>query len=327
MSTGAFMEPELPRQTRFHTNILLRLWSLCGNSRRQLQSSRKHREWVECMSKGREAVFRVTLTKKEKRTAWHSHKLPRPFRRLPTQIRDLLRDIARSWIAHPALRLLPLGCTVCSYPSYPMIKLKKPARKHSYRYRFLRLTTFDQVELRTLKKHMVIVQSMLVTAKMMSMKRKIVSALEGIVHIICFRWYPWYAISHWAPSWFDKESAVSSIAIAWKLAGSVVDRPRRVRTLHVGATNFWEHFITDGSQSMVWNTRYSDVTLKHRTATLFKYLLQEYKLRVMKSKRVSKVYTVATLIRNFYVSLYGSQTSNYFDIDLRESYPNFGKVY
>ena len=63
------------------------------------------------------------------------------------------------------------------------------------------------------------------------------------------------------------------------------------------------------------------------TATLFKYLLQEYKLRVMTSKRVSKVYTVALLIRNFYVSLYGSQTSKYLDINLRESYPNFLEKY
>ena len=63
------------------------------------------------------------------------------------------------------------------------------------------------------------------------------------------------------------------------------------------------------------------------TATLFKYFLHEHKLRVMKSERVTKVYIVATLFRNFYVSLYGCQTSNYFNINLLEEYPNFLEKY
>ena len=63
------------------------------------------------------------------------------------------------------------------------------------------------------------------------------------------------------------------------------------------------------------------------TATLFKFLQQEHKLRVMKSTRVTELYTVATLFRNFYVSLYGCQTSNYFDINLNEDYPNFLEKY
>ena len=50
------------------------------------------------------------------------------------------------------------------------------------------------------------------------------------------------------------------------------------------------------------------------TATDFAYLKNTDKLRVMESKNVTRVYTVATLFRNFKVGLYGSQTSNYFDI-------------
>ena len=51
------------------------------------------------------------------------------------------------------------------------------------------------------------------------------------------------------------------------------------------------------------------------TASLFKYFLQEHKLRLMKSERVTKVYIVATLFRNFHV------------FNLMEQYPNFLEKY
>ena len=50
------------------------------------------------------------------------------------------------------------------------------------------------------------------------------------------------------------------------------------------------------------------------TATDFAFLKNTDKLRLMESSNVAKVYTVATLFRNFKVGLYGSQTSNYFNI-------------
>lgn len=50
------------------------------------------------------------------------------------------------------------------------------------------------------------------------------------------------------------------------------------------------------------------------TATDFAYLKNTDKLRLMESSNVTKVYTVATLFRNFKVELYGSQTSNYFNL-------------
>jgi hypothetical protein len=50
------------------------------------------------------------------------------------------------------------------------------------------------------------------------------------------------------------------------------------------------------------------------TGMLFKYVLCARKMQLLKSDYVSKVYTVATLFRNFHVALYGSQTSNYFNI-------------
>ena len=50
------------------------------------------------------------------------------------------------------------------------------------------------------------------------------------------------------------------------------------------------------------------------TATDFAYLKNTDKLRIMESKNVTRVYTVATIFRNFKVGLYGSQTSNYFNV-------------
>lgn len=48
------------------------------------------------------------------------------------------------------------------------------------------------------------------------------------------------------------------------------------------------------------------------TGSLFKYVNRPEKLRILASSRVSKVYTVATLLRNFHCCLYGNQTSCYF---------------
>ena len=63
------------------------------------------------------------------------------------------------------------------------------------------------------------------------------------------------------------------------------------------------------------------------TASLFRYLGAKYKLQLLKSgDTVTKIYTVATILRNLYVILYGCQTSNYFnlrlDTDFLEKYIN-----
>jgi hypothetical protein len=50
------------------------------------------------------------------------------------------------------------------------------------------------------------------------------------------------------------------------------------------------------------------------TGKLFRYLTNVDKLKLMQSEHVSKVYTVATLFRNFHVALYGGQNANYFNI-------------
>ena len=52
------------------------------------------------------------------------------------------------------------------------------------------------------------------------------------------------------------------------------------------------------------------------TAALFKCVCNKHKLKLLQSKSVSKIYTVATILRNLHIGLYGCQSSNYFDLDV-----------
>jgi hypothetical protein len=67
-----------------------------------------------------------------------------------------------------------------------------------------------------------------------------------------------------------------------------------------------------------WNQRLKHVRISIEwndggTAALYEYIAHKEKLRVLVSKTVAKVYTVATLLRNCHVMLYGCQLSNFFD--------------
>ena len=52
------------------------------------------------------------------------------------------------------------------------------------------------------------------------------------------------------------------------------------------------------------------------TANIFKYLGLHWKLELLKSDTVSKIYTVATILRNCKAILRGTQCSNYFNVRL-----------
>lgn len=52
------------------------------------------------------------------------------------------------------------------------------------------------------------------------------------------------------------------------------------------------------------------------TSSLYRYLKNVYKLKVLQSKNVSKIYTVATLFKNFRCCMVGNQVSNYFHVTL-----------
>jgi hypothetical protein len=54
------------------------------------------------------------------------------------------------------------------------------------------------------------------------------------------------------------------------------------------------------------------------TSQLFGYLKNLNKLRIMETDRVSKIYTVATFLRNCHVCLYGSISASYFDLEFPE---------
>ena len=68
-----------------------------------------------------------------------------------------------------------------------------------------------------------------------------------------------------------------------------------------------------------WNNAMKKVKFRNYsfTASFLKCICTESKLKLLKdSEKVSKVYTVATLLRNFYIALYGCQTSNYFYFEI-----------
>ena len=58
------------------------------------------------------------------------------------------------------------------------------------------------------------------------------------------------------------------------------------------------------------------------TASLFEYVSgTKRKLKLLKnSDAVSKIYIVATILRDCHICLYGCQTSNYFEVDIPENF-------
>ena len=59
-------------------------------------------------------------------------------------------------------------------------------------------------------------------------------------------------------------------------------------------------------------------------STLFNYLNTTYKMKLLKSTMVTKVFLVTTLLRNLYTGFYGSQSSKYFDLEIP---PDFNYKY
>ena len=66
------------------------------------------------------------------------------------------------------------------------------------------------------------------------------------------------------------------------------------------------------------------------TASLFSYVRRPEKMKILGSDKTSKIYTVATLFKNFHAALYGCQTSKYFDLpmprDMLSHYVNQTKI-
>jgi hypothetical protein len=56
------------------------------------------------------------------------------------------------------------------------------------------------------------------------------------------------------------------------------------------------------------------------TASMFRYLNTKRKFQILKSSNVSKIYTVATLLRNISIGYYGCQSSNYFNVNVSDNF-------
>ena len=77
----------------------------------------------------------------------------------------------------------------------------------------------------------------------------------------------------------------------------------------------------DAKNYVKWNKAMKHVRISIEwnygtTASLFSYVRRPEKFKILGSEKTSKIYTVATLFRNFHVALYGSQTSKYFDLPM-----------
>jgi transposase-like protein len=59
----------------------------------------------------------------------------------------------------------------------------------------------------------------------------------------------------------------------------------------------WNRRMKRVKKSIEWNNG--------TTAAMFNYVCQKRKLKVLQSSNVSKVYTVATILRNLHIGLYG----------------------
>jgi hypothetical protein len=63
------------------------------------------------------------------------------------------------------------------------------------------------------------------------------------------------------------------------------------------------------------------------TAAMFKYLVNFEKLQVIKGTKTLKVYTVATILRNCHMILYGGQTSAFFGLSAVRIFPRYDNIY
>lgn len=78
-----------------------------------------------------------------------------------------------------------------------------------------------------------------------------------------------------------------------------------------GVVNFrnWNNSMKKVRISIEWNYGYA--------AALFKYIQNYRKFQLLKCpKRVARTYTVATILKNLHIGLYGNITSNYFSVEL-----------
>jgi hypothetical protein len=99
-------------------------------------------------------------------------------------------------------------------------------------------------------------------------------------------------------------------------------------TPYMGTESLWDYFIK-------WNKGMKHVRISIEwnymvTTSLFPYLHNISKLKILGNNRVSKIYIVCTILRNLYTMYGGSQSSKYFLLsmpkDIVKSYLRKKKV-
>ena len=86
------------------------------------------------------------------------------------------------------------------------------------------------------------------------------------------------------------------------------------------------YFKRGGEGHAIWNRKMKRVRISIEwdygaVASLFPYLSNEKKLKILQCpKMVSRVYKLATILRNLHIGFYGCQSSNYFDIVIRDDF-------
>ena len=96
-------------------------------------------------------------------------------------------------------------------------------------------------------------------------------------------------------------------------------------------TNISSYLHTDSDMAELYNSIMKKIRISIEwnyglTYNLFRYLNMNYKMFVLNHSIMKKIFIVCTLLRNFHVILYGSETSSYFNYsfsaDFLKSYIN-----
>lgn len=82
-------------------------------------------------------------------------------------------------------------------------------------------------------------------------------------------------------------------------------------------TNIRSYIEFDDVASRRWNGAMKRVRISIEwnymvTGSMFRYLANKLKLKILQSSTISRIYITATILRNFYSCIYGNQTSHYF---------------
>ena len=88
------------------------------------------------------------------------------------------------------------------------------------------------------------------------------------------------------------------------------------------------HLESYGQHTRAWISAMKKVRISIEwnyatTGSLFKYISLLWKLRLMRSANVAKVFTVCTILKNYHAILYCCQTSNYINVSFLDGFIDY----